>query len=129
MPACGKAPYWDLSFPAALKQYLELVNVVGITFGYSENGMPFGLCRAKRLFYVSTAGGHYVPPTFGFDYVKALAQNFYGIMDVRHIEAAGLDIAGADVEAIMAGAEASLSKAAADRTLQTREIDDWQETP
>lgn len=60
---------------------------------------------------------------------KALAQNFYGIMDVRHIEAAGLDIVGADVEAIMAGAEASLSKAAADRTLQTREIDDWQETP
>ena len=25
------APYWDLSFQAALKQYLEQVNVVGIT--------------------------------------------------------------------------------------------------
>ena len=26
------APYWDLSFPAMLKQYLEQINVVGITF-------------------------------------------------------------------------------------------------
>jgi FMN-dependent NADH-azoreductase len=25
------APYWDLSFPAALKQYIEAINVVGIT--------------------------------------------------------------------------------------------------
>ena len=44
------APYWDLSFPAMLKQYLELINVVGITFRYTENGMPVGLCRADRLF-------------------------------------------------------------------------------
>ena len=26
------APYWDLSFPAVLKQYLEHINVLGITF-------------------------------------------------------------------------------------------------
>ena len=26
------APFWDLSFPAMLKQYLEQINVVGITF-------------------------------------------------------------------------------------------------
>ncbi len=26
------APYWDLSFPAALKQYIEHINVLGITF-------------------------------------------------------------------------------------------------
>lgn len=26
------APYWDLSFPAALKQYFEQINVIGITF-------------------------------------------------------------------------------------------------
>ena len=34
------APYWDLSFPAALKQYLEQINVVGITFRYTEEGVP-----------------------------------------------------------------------------------------
>ncbi len=103
------APYWDLSFPAALKQYLELVNVVSITFEYSEQGIPIGLCKAKRLFYVTTAGGHYVPEEFGFGYVKALSQGYYGIQDVRKIEAAGLDIVGADVDAIMKSAEEALS--------------------
>ena len=102
------APYWDLSFPAMLKQYLELVNVVGITFKYSEDGVPMGLCRAGRLFYVLTAGGHYVPEEFGFGYVKALAQQYYGIPDVRKIEAVGLDIAGADVGFIMKTAENKL---------------------
>ncbi len=103
------APYWDLSFPAVLKQYLEQINVVGITFKYLPEGIPVGLCRASRLFYVTTAGGCYVPETFGFGYVKALAQNFYGIQDVRKIEAVGLDIDGADVGAIMREAEATLS--------------------
>ena len=103
------APFWDLSFPAALKQYLEQVNAVGITFRYSADGVPVGLCRARRLFYVTTAGGLYVPEEFGFGYVKALAQSYYGIRDVRRIGAAGLDLDGADVRAIMASAEAALS--------------------
>ena len=102
------APYWDLSFPAMLKQYLEQITVVGITFKYSEEGIPVGLCRAKRLFYVTTAGGFYAPEEYGFGYVKALAQNYYGIQDVRKIEALGLDIYGADVNAIMASAAAQL---------------------
>lgn len=98
------APYWDLSFPAVLKQYLEQITVAGIIFKYSEEGIPVGLCRAKRLFYVTTAGGFYAPEDYGFGYVKALAQNYYGIQDVRKIEALGLDIDGADVNAIMADA-------------------------
>ena len=42
-----------------------------------------------------------VPETFGFGYIKALAENFYGISDVELIQASGLDIVGADVSAIM----------------------------
>lgn len=103
------APYWDLSFPAALKQYIELINVLGITFRYTEEGVPVGLCRANRLYYVATAGGCYVPEAFGFGYIKALAQNFYGIRDVRLIQAVGLDINGADVQAILKSAEETLS--------------------
>ncbi len=103
------APYWDLSFPAMLKQYLELINVVGITFKYTEDGRPVGLCKANRLFYVTTAGGCYVPEEYGFGYIKALAQNFYGIQDVRQLAAVGLDIYGADVDAIMREAEDALS--------------------
>ena len=103
------APYWDLSFPAMLKQYLEQISVTGLTFKYSEKGIPIGLCRAKRLFYVSTAGGFYCPEDYGYGYVKALAQGYYGIQDVRKIEADGLDIDGADVQAIMDSAEDALS--------------------
>jgi FMN-dependent NADH-azoreductase len=102
------APYWDLSFPAVLKQYFEQVNVVGITFRYTEEGIPEGLCKADRIFYVSTAGGIYVPTEFGFGYVKALAQGYYGIGDVRLIEAVGLDIYEADIEAILEEAEETI---------------------
>ena len=77
---------------------------MGITFKYTEEGAPVGLCSAKRLYVVSTAGGVYVPEKFGFGYIKALAQNFYGIQDVRLIQATGLDIIGADVEAILSEA-------------------------
>ena len=104
------APYWDLSFPSMLKQYLEQINVVGITFKYSEEGVPVALCKANRLFYVTTAGGLYVPEDYGFGYVKALAQNFYGIQDVRKIEAVGFDIYGANVNSIMRDAEDTLSE-------------------
>lgn len=51
------APYWDLSFPASVKAYMEAVNVCGITFRYTQEGVPVGLCKAKRLIYVTTAGG------------------------------------------------------------------------
>ena len=98
------APFWDLSFPAVLKQYFEQINVVGITFFYTPEGVPQGLCKAKRITYVMTAGGDYVPEEFGPGYVKALAQGFYGIPEFQLIKATGLDIDGADVDAILAAA-------------------------
>ena len=103
------APYWDLSFPAALKQYLEQINVVGITFRYTQEGVPLGLCRAGRLFFVTTAGGNYVPEEFGFGYIRALARNYYGIDDVRLIQAAGLDLDGADTDALVSAAAEAIS--------------------
>ncbi|WP_026516820.1 NAD(P)H-dependent oxidoreductase [Butyrivibrio sp. MC2021] len=95
------APYWDLSFPAVLKQYIEHINVLGITFEYSPQGTPIALCKAKKLYYIMTAGGAYVPEEFGFGYIKALAQNFYGIKDVELIKATGLDIQGNDPDEIV----------------------------
>ena len=104
------APFWDLSFPAALKQYFEQINVVGVTFRYTPEGVPEGLCRAKRLCYVTTAGGDFFPESYGFGYVQALAQGFYGIADVELIKATGLDIDGADVERILRDCEADIDR-------------------
>lgn len=102
------APYWDLSFPAALKQYVEHINVMGITFEYTPEGFPKPLCKAEKLYYVATAGGSFVPEEFGFGYIKTLAQSFYGIEDVELIQATGFDVYGADTEAILAKACAEL---------------------
>ena len=94
------APYWDLAFPAKVRAYLEEITVSGLTFQYGANGMPQGLCKAKRLIYVTTAGGPIIQ-NFGFEYVKALAQTFYGIADVQLVKAEGLDIWGADPHTIL----------------------------
>ncbi|MCR4796838.1 MAG: hypothetical protein K5853_00130 [Lachnospiraceae bacterium] len=59
---------------------------------------------------MTTAGGNYVPDVYGFGYVKVLAQSFYGIPEVKKIEAVGLDIVGADVSAIMQEAEKKIEE-------------------
>ena len=94
------APYWDLTFPALLKIYLENVTVCGVTFRYTEEGIPQGLCKAEKLYYVTTSGGPIIH-NYGFEYVQTMAKEFYGITDTRFISAEGLDIIGADAEGIL----------------------------
>ena len=94
------APYWDLSFPSTLKVYFENIYAVGIVSEYGADGMPRGLCRAKKLIYVTTAGGPY-NPTYSFGYIKSLAQDCFGIPDVRLVKAEMLDVDGADEEEIL----------------------------
>ena len=103
------APYWDLMFPAVLKTYFEQVTVSGLTFVYGDNGIPKGLCKAKKLIYVTTSGGP-IFNNFGYEYVKALAKSFYGIEDVKFISAQGLDIRGADVDTILKNAKESVKE-------------------
>ena len=73
---------------------------------YTAEGIPAGLCKAKRLTYITTAGGNFVPEEFGPGYVKCLAQSFYGIPEFRLIKAVGLDLDGADADSIMHSAKA-----------------------
>ncbi len=105
------APYYDLSFPAALKQYLEQITVTGITFTYTADGFPKGLCRANKLYYLTTSGGSRLPEEYGAGYVKALAQNFYGIPEFRYYRAEGLDLDGADPEKILQNTMSEISAA------------------
>ena len=100
------APFWDLSFPSLLKIYLEQITVSGITFEY-VNGRPYGLCKAKRLTYVTTSGGP-IFADFGYAYVKALAQNFYGIRETRAYRATNLDVSGISAEELLSKADISV---------------------
>ncbi len=102
------APYWDLMFPAVLKCYFEKVTVNGLTFAYGENGIPYGLCKAKKLIYVTTSGGPIIN-NFGYDYVTALAKNFYGIKAVQIVKAECLDLCNADVSSILEKAKTNFN--------------------
>lgn len=101
------APYWDLSFPALLKIYLETITISGITFRYEEE-IPRGLCHAKRLIYVTTAGGP-IFADFGYSYIKTLAETLYGIKDTTCIKAENLDVEGMDVSALLCRAKEEIA--------------------
>lgn len=100
------APYWDLSFPAALKVYIEHVSVCDSTFHYTDDARCEGLCRARRITYITTCGG-LVGKNLGYEYIRGIAEMF-GIPETRCIQAENLDMVGADVEAELDRARAQI---------------------
>lgn len=102
------APYWEYQFPAMLRCYLEQVSVCGVTFVYTDEGRPKGLCKANRLFYITTAGGPILHRNCGFDYIKTLCGDMFGFTDLDYVAAESLDVIGVDVEAVLQEAEARL---------------------
>lgn len=112
------APFWDLSYPAILKIYLERISVTNITFGYDEAGRSVGLCRAGKLLLVTTRGGDFsLPETSwmecGAGHLKALCA-MYGIPEFCLLCAEGLDDVRRDKEALMAQAMAKGTAMAAE---------------
>lgn len=102
------APYWDLSFPATVRTYIEAVSIVGLTFHYTPENVPEGLCEGKKIHYVTTAGGTIAPFNLGYDYIKAIATTFYGISQVLCYSAENLDLVGNNPDEIMAKAIADM---------------------
>lgn len=97
------APFWDMSFPALLKAYIETVSVRGITFGYNDKGQ-IGLCKAEKLLYITTSGGDY---KIDSDDANVLAYwrslcNMYGIKGFDYLWVQGLDIVENDSEKLLA---------------------------
>ena len=99
------APYWDFSFPARMKCYLEQICVTGLTFTFSSKGIPGGLCHADSLHYVTTSGGSIGELNLGYEYLEKLCKVYYGINETVCYTAEGLDIEGNSVEKIMKEAE------------------------
>lgn len=104
------APYYDLSFSSNLKNYLEAVACVGLTFYYDENEVAQTHTKARKLYYVSTGGG-VLKKQYGYEYVKALVGEFYHIFDVQGFFAEKLDLLGSDPDAIMRQAMANMDAA------------------
>lgn len=92
------APFWDLSFPALLKIYIENISVDGITFGSTENGLV-GLCKADNLIYLTTRGGFYKDDSMeqAIPHLNALSK-FFGFKQFKYVAADGMNVQGYDQE-------------------------------
>lgn len=104
------APFWDLSYPAVLKIYLERISVTNITFGYDDQGGNVGLCRAEKLLLITTRGGDFSGPETqwmesGARHLQALCA-MYGIPAFQLLCAEGLDDVRNDKAAILSEAMA-----------------------
>lgn len=95
------APFWNYSIPAVLHAYLEIVCTQGISFDIDADGTYISMCKAKRLTFITTAGGYIPEENHAFGYIRQLAEVFWKIADVRYYKAEGLDIYGADVSKIL----------------------------
>ena len=49
------APFWDMSFPSALKVFFENMSLFGITFD-SNDKECYGLCKAEKVMYITSRG-------------------------------------------------------------------------
>lgn len=49
------APFWDMSIPAALKNFLELCSIFDITFK-SNDKTCYGNCQAEKVLFITTRG-------------------------------------------------------------------------
>ena len=116
------APYWDLSFPSALKIWVEHMYVRNLTFRY-EDGKPIGLAQGKKAYYLSTAGSPIGENDWGAGYMKAVL-NLLGVPEFTSIRAEGVDIDGWDKEKILREAEQKAVAAGRDLGRWTKSADE-----
>ena len=117
------APYWDLSFPAILKTYIEHVSVRNITFRATAVGVE-GICKAKILIYITTAGGKIGKSDFGSEYFRGLCE-FYGIKNFKSISAQALDLETSNPGLIMSEAGKRAAAVAKEIRLSSGEKSPW----
>ena len=86
------APFWDMSFPSALKVFFENMSLYNITFG-SNDRECFGLCRCEKLLYITTRGMDIHtgdPLEQATPYIRALGF-LWGLGDIRVVSAENMD--------------------------------------
>lgn len=104
------APFWDLSFPAALRTYIEYISANGLTYHYEADGCH-GDCRAERLAYLTSGGDVEREDSLGVLYWRQLCAMF-GIGQFDYVFAGGLDIDPAKAPELLEAACALAGKLA-----------------
>ena len=86
------APFWDMSFPSALKVFFENMSLFGVTFDSNEKEC-YGLCKAEKVMYITTRGMNIStgdPLEQATPYIKALSY-LWGWGELTVISAQNMD--------------------------------------
>ena len=94
------APYWDMSYPAALKVYIEHISAVGLTYHYEMDGCH-GDCKAEQLVYLTSGGDFEHEDSVGVVHWRQLC-GLFGIPRFDYVFAGGLDIDPAKTPELLA---------------------------
>lgn len=91
------APFWDMSIPAALKNFIELCSILDVTFKTNDKTC-YGNCKAEKMLFITTRGMDI--PTGDVreqatSYLKALSW-LWGIGPLQVVSAQNMDYASAD---------------------------------
>ena len=86
------SPFWDMSFPSALKVFLENMSLFNVTFASNEKEC-YGLCKAEKVLYITTRGMNIKTGDEleqATPYVKAISK-LWGLGELHVISAENID--------------------------------------
>lgn len=95
------SPFWDMSFPSALKVFLENMSLFNVTFASSEKEC-YGLCKAEKVLYITTRGMNISTGDEmeqATPYIKAIGK-LWGLGDLHVISAQDMDYSTEEQKAV-----------------------------
>lgn len=91
------APFWDMSFPSALKVFFENMSLFGVTFNTNAKEC-YGLCKAEKVMYITTRGMNIStgdPLEQATPYIKAISY-LWGWGELTVVSAQNMDYSSAE---------------------------------
>ncbi len=101
-------PMYNFGVPAALKNWIDAIARVGVTFKYTDKG-PIGLLQGKKVYVALARGGLYrdTPTDTQVPYLKMVLA-FLGMTDVQFVYAEGLAMGPQAEQKALASAAAQI---------------------
>lgn len=96
------APFWDLSYPAALRIYMEYISANGVAYHYEQDGCH-GDCKGRWLTYLTSGGDFEREDSIGVLHWRQLSA-MCGIPQFEYVFAGGLDIDPSKAPELLEGA-------------------------
>jgi FMN-dependent NADH-azoreductase len=104
-------PMYNFGVPAQLKNWIDAIAKVKVTFAYTDKG-PQGLLTGKKVYVALTRGGQYrnTPADTQVPYLKTVL-GFLGMTDIEFFYAEGLNMGPDAAEKGLAFARAQIDEA------------------